>query len=839
MNGNAYSTMIQNPITPAHFSHEQIEQILHEVCIGQFGTNYADMRVRISFLCDDPFTISQVLSPLLEHTVQIDDDSGGCFCVDVLAEEHVNIRVCNYAVSFHSWMLSKWMLSSFNGHILIYSPSRLASWRHAEIAVQLLLDAATVVGSSNVLERQCMSQSILLLAVEDPSNFFTDKDSSHLLNEGARLAERVGCRFMAISQSMTHSAQYQMYSEFYVQLMQNQPLPNLPYTVCAPNQSSFATKRRPTYFSANATSTFTGSANTLLSSSSASHESNLSVSASCAPEPHSVVANNNYNTADSKSRHSTREHSRQRRSIESRNGPLKLLNVVDSQVPTTSQPSPHYSQEPNGQLAHPPASRRERSSSRHSTFVEPNRTVSSIESKASEMSNRLRRPLSAIGSFMSGGSLSAHAAENSPSHESSSNSIAPETHSNKIKFSPSGFRKLFQRNTAGSESSASADDQARKKLHRSSTVEEGSAIVAGGQNPSVQVNGCRLLEVVPASPQNSYTSYVHVLDPEDISPLPKNPVKRPMRAVLKSLSVDSEDTTSKSPVPPNGSVRFAHDSENIPQRTDNVVNKMEENYERPSRLRRFADRFTRKNRQNGPRRRQSLPSKRLDSAATSSPTSGSSNSPIDMNYESECQGDEIPVFSKQCVQYIEKNGGLMLEGLYRLSGHPTLIAELEQKYRKTGALCVERLVDDTRGSKETALIAVSAAFKRYLQSFNEPLIPTKINEELLELISDRGDIDDQTPLATRAIDSMRRLFERALPRVNARLLAFICAHLERVAMNSEKNKMNAKNLSLIWAGTLFRMSPSTPISDATERMTKFPILVFFFIKHYSILFCDL
>lgn len=65
---------------------------------------------------------------------------------------------------------------------------------------------------------------------------------------------------------------------------------------------------------------------------------------------------------------------------------------------------------------------------------------------------------------------------------------------------------------------------------------------------------------------------------------------------------------------------------------------------------------------------------------------------------------------------------------------------------------------------QTALIAVSAAFKRYLQSFNEPLIPTKLNDELLELISDRIDIDDQSPLATRSVDSIRRLFERSLPR---------------------------------------------------------------------------
>jgi hypothetical protein len=49
------------------------------------------------------------------------------------------------------------------------------------------------------------------------------------------------------------------------------------------------------------------------------------------------------------------------------------------------------------------------------------------------------------------------------------------------------------------------------------------------------------------------------------------------------------------------------------------------------------------------------------------------------------------MFVRQCVQYIEKNGGLIMEGLYRLSGHPGLIGELERQYRKTGNLCLEKL----------------------------------------------------------------------------------------------------------------------------------------------------
>lgn len=244
-----------------------------------------------------------------------------------------------------------------------------------------------------------------------------------------------------------------------------------------------------------------------------------------------------------------------------------------------------------------------------------------------------------------------------------------------------------------------------------------------------------------------------------------------------------------------------------------------------------------------------------------------------------------------------------------------MVGELERQYRKTGSLCIDSLIDDKRGSKETAVIGVSAVLKRYLQSFSEPLIPSKINEELLALISDRVDIDDQASLlfafssglmskkirvtALRVLahyliaanepttscsdghliqlscsltpGQRRRTSYRTLylldqstefdvcskelcpgrliaqnitsysyiSRVNARLLTFICAHLERVASNSDRNKMTTKNLALIWSGTLFRLPPSTPIGDATDKMQRLPVIVFFFIKYHNILFCNL
>ncbi|KAI6218706.1 hypothetical protein M3Y99_01692300 [Aphelenchoides fujianensis] len=795
------------------------------------GTTYADLRVRFSFLCDDPLSISQLLAPLLEHSSQT-DDTGGNFCVDA-----INLRVCCTPTSYHSWLMSKWTLSSFHSHVLVFTPARLSSFRHMETALNLLLDAATVAGpaSSSVLERQAMARSILLVAFEDPAQFFSENDSNHLLSEAAKMAERVGCKFVAVSSSMPQTAQFNFYTDWFGSLLHNLPQPNESYTVCSQNP-------RSTY-SANVTS-FTGSASTLLSSSpSDSRESNLAESGTS-----SACGTSAFGLAASSARNQPPHHASNRPPSRQEHEHVIERRPLDSprpdEKPTAAsirpdRPTPSGSLRSNQSLTFAqPSNRRPLlvDSSLNVSVHGPNGPHSA--NKTPEMSNRFRRPLSAIGSLMSGNGFSAQPSPDgflqTSTEETSNNNISPnDGHSNKIKFSPSGFRKLFQRSNAGSESSV--EEQSRKKLHRSSTVDAGSAI----KRRSVHE---KLPEVIPASPSTGFVTYVRVEDSPPRSPT-KKAAKKPLRAVLKSLSVDSVDGDRGNAVAPlhaeptaNG-VRFAPDIENIPTTTgvlDLSAASAADHFERPSRLRRFADRLTRRHR-NQPPRRQSLPPKKLDCTNLSSPTSAGSNSPLEMTYESECKnGDEIPSFVRACIEYIQRNNGLVTEGLYRLNGHPTAVAELEKQFRKTGTISPCNIGEDD--SRESAVISVSAALKRYLGSFPEPIIPERLNDEILAIFNERSDIDDKSPLSTRALDSLRRLFARELPRVNARLLSYVCSHLERVAQNHERNRMTAKNLALIWAATVFRLPTSTGMAEASALMTRFPIAFYFFIKHHSILF---
>lgn len=82
------------------FSSTLIRRLLNDVCAVQLG-DYADLRVRFSFLCEDPLSIAQTLAPLVDNATQTDDLSGS-WSIDVQAPgEALNVRVQLTAGAYH------------------------------------------------------------------------------------------------------------------------------------------------------------------------------------------------------------------------------------------------------------------------------------------------------------------------------------------------------------------------------------------------------------------------------------------------------------------------------------------------------------------------------------------------------------------------------------------------------------------------------------------------------------------------------------------------------------------------------------------------------------------
>ncbi|VDO34084.1 unnamed protein product [Haemonchus placei] len=130
----------------------------------------------------------------------------------------------------------------------------------------------------------------------------------------------------------------------------------------------------------------------------------------------------------------------------------------------------------------------------------------------------------------------------------------------------------------------------------------------------------------------------------------------------------------------------------------------------------------------------------------------------------------IPLFLERCVEYIEKEGGLEMEGLYRVPGNQAQLSELEKAFREKGDVDIAGL--------DMPVHVVATAVKNFFSCLAEPLIPTELHQDILDIMT------------------------RLTP-VNRNVLIYLTSHLERVA-SSPSTAMDVHNLSKVLFPTLFR-----------------------------------
>src|SRR3989338_11028983 len=78
------------------------------------------------------------------------------------------------------------------------------------------------------------------------------------------------------------------------------------------------------------------------------------------------------------------------------------------------------------------------------------------------------------------------------------------------------------------------------------------------------------------------------------------------------------------------------------------------------------------------------------------------------------KGGDMPYIISDCVEWLEKNGGLTREGIFRISGKQTLIDELKARYDAEGRVDLE-----AEGALEVH--TVSGILKLFFRELPEPL----------------------------------------------------------------------------------------------------------------------
>ncbi|OCH92733.1 RhoGAP-domain-containing protein [Obba rivulosa] len=148
---------------------------------------------------------------------------------------------------------------------------------------------------------------------------------------------------------------------------------------------------------------------------------------------------------------------------------------------------------------------------------------------------------------------------------------------------------------------------------------------------------------------------------------------------------------------------------------------------------------------------------------------------------------EVPKIVRLCIKEIEARG-LDAEGIYRVSGRHAAVQELQHKIeRNEAAFAFNPAIDD--------VYAVSSLLKQYLRELPEPVFKFPLQDR----IQHSEDLEEH---ASNNFLLLRSKLRR-LPPIHQATFKAIIEHLSRIASRAEKNKMDAKNLAIVFGSFIF------------------------------------
>ncbi|KAA0709288.1 Arf-GAP with [Triplophysa tibetana] len=149
--------------------------------------------------------------------------------------------------------------------------------------------------------------------------------------------------------------------------------------------------------------------------------------------------------------------------------------------------------------------------------------------------------------------------------------------------------------------------------------------------------------------------------------------------------------------------------------------------------------------------------------------------------------NDIPIIVDSCIAFITQYG-LGHEGIYRKNGAKSRIKLLMDEFRKDARNVKLRIGDNF-------IEDVTDVLKRFFREIDDHIFMADLHPFWREAA--------KTPQKTQRLDRYKELI-RGLPRVNRTTLAALIGHLYRVQKCADLNQMCTKNLSLLFAPSLFQ-----------------------------------
>ncbi|KAJ6445835.1 thioredoxin [Purpureocillium lavendulum] len=156
------------------------------------------------------------------------------------------------------------------------------------------------------------------------------------------------------------------------------------------------------------------------------------------------------------------------------------------------------------------------------------------------------------------------------------------------------------------------------------------------------------------------------------------------------------------------------------------------------------------------------------------------NPPVDVNVP-------LPSVVFRCIQYLDHKDAILEEGIFRLSGSNVVIKQLRERFNNEGDI---NLVTDEHYHD---IHAVASLLKLYLRELPTTILTRDLH---LDFLATTEITDRKEKLATLAE------LARRLPQANATLLKYLISFLIRIINNADMNKMNVRNVGIVFSPTL-------------------------------------
>ncbi|XP_076757634.1 rho GTPase activating protein at 19D isoform X10 [Xylocopa sonorina] len=166
----------------------------------------------------------------------------------------------------------------------------------------------------------------------------------------------------------------------------------------------------------------------------------------------------------------------------------------------------------------------------------------------------------------------------------------------------------------------------------------------------------------------------------------------------------------------------------------------------------------------------------------------------------------VPLIVEMCTSIVEARG-LEVVGIYRVPGNTAAISHLTDSVNKG----FENInLQDPRWSDVNVISSL-------LKSFFRQLPDSLLTAELYPMFIDADKVEDPQ----RRMTTIRKLL-RDLPEHHFETLKYLMFHLKKIVEHSEVNKMEAKNLAIVFGPTLVRASGSrdnmvTMVTDMSHQ----------------------